>query len=255
MKKFWISNEEGVRDFLKGFVLMAYADSYLRLDARTRLKSKRLGLGLTLPIDRESANGDFRGKSSLVYGNRDIDKLEELLDRGIIVAKDARVSYPPVINTYVRVVDEPGVCDEAAMYAIRKKYSLIAMIGAVLADTIDTFKDKVYDFFYGNLPLEIANYVEKRWKEKYHLELASEQEKLDIIRLSSKTNSPPLSFSTSHTKLARFGRYARGASGSVMRGIARDTEAYGGLMINPVASLGYLREVVDRRLKEAEGIR
>ncbi|HIH42958.1 TPA: hypothetical protein HA246_04905 [Candidatus Woesearchaeota archaeon] len=263
LREYGLHGREDVEAWLRGFVLMAYADSTYRLDAKKRFKKDlkgnplKLGLGITVPVNRERMSVYDISMAQLREEEHNTKQLKRLIKRGIIVTDAKHATYPLTINTYVRLINEGGVSDETAFTYINKRYGVIAFLGAVLADALDTYKDKVYDFFYGCLPLEVAKYIENRWKEKTEKNLVTPDEVMEVIYMSCKENHPRLDSSTSHTNLVRFKRFAADGSTAIsspLRGIARG-ERYRGLRLGGrfTLPLGRVMDVVNRRCELYSG--
>jgi len=198
-------------DFLKGFYLGAMMDNY-----HFRMKTNRryplclngfpfkMGGGEIYLINKERfelAGLRPRDLSDKEISSEDIQKLKEHK----IISSYGEVNKPEMINSiYIRRKEGSGICDDAAMIYIAKKFGNDAYWGAFVADACDTYDKYLAHYQLGGYDEYYAEQIRQFWFEKHHEEIINDKDLLEIIFIAAEDNYPKIGFSSSHRRLVQY---------------------------------------------------
>ncbi|MBP7460114.1 MAG: hypothetical protein KBA26_02380 [Candidatus Delongbacteria bacterium] len=208
--KFFEQVEVEIDSFVKGFFLGAMMDnlSYRKLANQIHAIDMHgapfvMGGGEIYLVDEDhfKATGlRTRDLTDKTITPSDIQKMREY---GIII-DEAKAREGHTLGLYFRLKEGSGVCDDAALIYIGRRFGIDAFWGAFAADACDTYDKYVTHYKPNGYDEYFANWLNHYWMETHHEPIVGNDDVVDIIYMSAEDNYPKISFSSSHRRLVQY---------------------------------------------------
>ena len=214
--KFLEKIEVSIPDFLKGFYLGAMMDNYnFRMITNKKHKVNLYGIPFNMGggeiyiFDNDKFKLTGLRPRDLSDKEIPIEDIKKMKEYGIIIEDEQIDKIKNVSSYYIRRAEGSGVCDDAALIFIGKKYGISAFWGGFIADACDTYDKFLVNYISLGYDEYIAKHIYRLWHDKYHESIVNLNDVIDIIFLAAEENYPKIGFSSSHRRLIQFEENAK----------------------------------------------
>lgn len=193
---------ENDKETFKGAVLVGRMDSAEWREKTTQKfkttlegKALKIGYGKEYLIDLEKLNSLKLNTTILSKKPHSETTIDDYRKKGLIVKKKGK----GVGSIFIRHKEGNGICDDMAITSVGFLHGESAMTLGWCIDATDTYSKFIKHPVEGGVDEWIGEYTRKRWYKKYHEELVTPEECMEIIYLGAK-NNVPIHFSSSHRR-------------------------------------------------------
>ena len=193
---------ENDKEAFKGAVIIGRMDSHIWREKTTKkfkttLKGKpfKIGYGKEYLINLKKLEPLGLNPHNLSKEAHSKKTIQDYRKKGIIVQKKRK----GIETVFIRHKQGLGICDDMAITSLGFLHGEPAMILGWCIDATDTYSKFIKYPVEGGADEWIGEYTAKRWHKKYHEELVTPEECMEIIYLGAK-NNVPISFSSSHRR-------------------------------------------------------
>lgn len=209
--KYFEQVEVDIPAFLKGFYLGAMMDNlYYRQMANQVHKVDlhgaffEMGGGEIYLVDEDRFKATGLRTRDLTDKAISLTDIQKMKEYGIVLDDQLAVRDNHTLGLYFRLKEGSGVCDDAALIYIGRRFGIDAFWGAFVADACDTYDKYVIHYKTNGYDEFFAQYFNQYWIETHHESLISQEDVVDIIFMSAEENYPKISFSSSHRRLVQY---------------------------------------------------
>ena len=193
---------ENNKETFKGVVIVGRMDSaYWREKTikkfKTTLegKSLKIGYGKEYLVNLKKLEPLGLNPHNLSKEPHSENTIQNYRKKGMIVQKKTK----GVETVFIRHKQGMGICDDMALTSTGFIHGESSMTLGWCVDTTDTYSKFIKYPVENGIDEWIGEYTMKKWYEKYHEELVTPKECMEIIYLGAK-NNVPIYFSSSHRR-------------------------------------------------------
>lgn len=190
------------KESFKGAVIVGRMDSSIWRERtikkfKTTLKKKplKIGYGKEYLVNLKKLEPSGLNQYNLSKENHSKKTIQDYRKKKIIVQKKRK----GIETVFIRHKQGRGICDDMAITSLGFLHGEFAMILGWCIDATDTYSKFIKYPVEGGADEWIGEYTAKKWHKKYHEELATPEECMEVIYLGAK-NNVPIYFSSSHRR-------------------------------------------------------